>query len=655
MASVVINLPPLPVQLLPSVSAFAALRALPSAGLLSGQDYAVDGSDSFGDGGGGLFVWAPASLLDDDDATVIKPSDLTSLQAGRWLLAGRKFFMDAIDEIEIDVAEQIAEAVAALNTALRNYPSMSAMMAATVVTAGVNGYLAEEGRAGNFQAVVKASYTDEIAADPFKAYFIPITGAPTLVWKRQWSGRAWFEWGGAIANNSTDNGDIINSMLVNPYWASFQLGEGIYFSSKQLGFEGGDHRISIVGFGPERSSISVNGNHNGLRFGFSDVVKHNELADFSIQNLNPSPSAGAAVSMTKAYSNNIRNVTSIGFYDHWNGVQCSLGTYQQFDGFSFVRNGQRYTGGNSFNENWYTCVMGGEPATAEGFYLYDMCDKFGFHDCTWSSCLSAGRTDATVYSTGQRPEFLRFNNCDWDSCTNGPTFNYAYDVAIDQGFLSNRPGYGLAWGRTKVCEKLRINQSTFYFNGTNAIIIGPRAIDVVIGADNIYASNGSAAPNTYDTILVETGVAQAGIQILGGNFRDDPDIAATSRYRIHFQNGVAPGYVVGPCTGTPGATGFLFDETKDPDRVIANQPMFRTYADGSFTIASGGSNATIHAGMGEQPTAAQITITPASALASIGELAVVSGAVTDGFIAATSVNVAGDRGYNYTIRIAAGG
>lgn len=88
MTDIIINLPKVPVQQLPSVSAFTALRALPSVGLVSGEDYAVDGSDAFGDGGGGLFVWVPSSTATDDDATVIKPADLGPLQAGRWLLSG---------------------------------------------------------------------------------------------------------------------------------------------------------------------------------------------------------------------------------------------------------------------------------------------------------------------------------------------------------------------------------------------------------------------------------------------------------------------------------------------------------------------------------------------------------------------------------------
>lgn len=114
MADVIIQLPPLPVQLLPSVSAFAALRALPSMSLISGQDYAVDGSDAFGDGGGGLFVWAPSSMQVDDDATIVRPADLTPMQAGRWLLAGGKYFTESIAALEGQVATDIAVAVGTL-------------------------------------------------------------------------------------------------------------------------------------------------------------------------------------------------------------------------------------------------------------------------------------------------------------------------------------------------------------------------------------------------------------------------------------------------------------------------------------------------------------------------------------------------------------
>lgn len=86
MASVVINLPPLPINRLDSVSTIALLRAIPSASLTNGQDIAVDGGASVGDGLGGLFSWSELSVAEDDGYTIIRPDDVAPLSAGRWVL-----------------------------------------------------------------------------------------------------------------------------------------------------------------------------------------------------------------------------------------------------------------------------------------------------------------------------------------------------------------------------------------------------------------------------------------------------------------------------------------------------------------------------------------------------------------------------------------
>lgn len=62
---------------LPLVATAAVLRAVPSAQLDATDVYIVSGL--------AVFNWAPASLATDDGTSVIKPNDLTVLQAGRWI------------------------------------------------------------------------------------------------------------------------------------------------------------------------------------------------------------------------------------------------------------------------------------------------------------------------------------------------------------------------------------------------------------------------------------------------------------------------------------------------------------------------------------------------------------------------------------------
>ena len=84
--SLVVQLPGYPFTNLASAATFAALRALFSTGFTNGQDILVDAGATAGDGLGGVFSWNAASTSTDDGATIIKPTDKTGLQAGRWLL-----------------------------------------------------------------------------------------------------------------------------------------------------------------------------------------------------------------------------------------------------------------------------------------------------------------------------------------------------------------------------------------------------------------------------------------------------------------------------------------------------------------------------------------------------------------------------------------
>lgn len=84
-SSVIINLPGYPFANLPSVDTIAALRTRISSNNANGDNIAVNGNVSIGDGAGGLYVWSSASTAADNGTSVVRPYDLTSGQAGRYI------------------------------------------------------------------------------------------------------------------------------------------------------------------------------------------------------------------------------------------------------------------------------------------------------------------------------------------------------------------------------------------------------------------------------------------------------------------------------------------------------------------------------------------------------------------------------------------
>ncbi|QRE72676.1 hypothetical protein [Methylobacterium aquaticum] len=66
----------------------AVLADLPAAstrGLRPGAIIGLGGRTAVGDGGGGLYVWAPSSRAAEDGCTTIRPADIAPTAAGRWL------------------------------------------------------------------------------------------------------------------------------------------------------------------------------------------------------------------------------------------------------------------------------------------------------------------------------------------------------------------------------------------------------------------------------------------------------------------------------------------------------------------------------------------------------------------------------------------
>lgn len=68
-----------------NIATIAALRAVAHASLTSGYGVTVRGYYADHDGGGGVYLWSSTSTAADNTGTVIRPTALTSIQAGRWV------------------------------------------------------------------------------------------------------------------------------------------------------------------------------------------------------------------------------------------------------------------------------------------------------------------------------------------------------------------------------------------------------------------------------------------------------------------------------------------------------------------------------------------------------------------------------------------
>ena len=110
-----------------TVQTVAALRLLPSASLNTDASALSQGRDTDGDGRGGVWTWVPASLETDNGNTIVKPADLTSLQAGRWKL------VDAIPPL-LDVVNDIGTSPTAFGAVGDGDTNDSAAFAAAIAT-----------------------------------------------------------------------------------------------------------------------------------------------------------------------------------------------------------------------------------------------------------------------------------------------------------------------------------------------------------------------------------------------------------------------------------------------------------------------------------------------------------------------------------------
>lgn len=79
--ALIINLPGAPYNGLPIYATVAGIRAIPSGVIQPLQSIVLDDTTL---SEGALYTFDPASVLADDGVSVLKPNDLTPLQAGRW-------------------------------------------------------------------------------------------------------------------------------------------------------------------------------------------------------------------------------------------------------------------------------------------------------------------------------------------------------------------------------------------------------------------------------------------------------------------------------------------------------------------------------------------------------------------------------------------
>lgn len=237
--SITINLPGYPFENFPSVATVSDLRALASAEFSTGDNYVVDGGAAEGDGGGGVFAWNDASTASDDGATVIKPNDTSSGQAGRWILTGSDYTQDQIEQVLADLAS--SNGVSKVGNAVQ-YRTSRANLAAASTTPNV---AILTGTSGGRFVWDSSNLSAQVTADPQQGLYIPPTGGngSTGAWVRQFDGTAlmvpWFGSDASIATQAA----ISLAQYLNYRVVQFGFGTFEFDTTVSIGTEG----IALVG------------------------------------------------------------------------------------------------------------------------------------------------------------------------------------------------------------------------------------------------------------------------------------------------------------------------------------------------------------------------------------------------------------------------
>lgn len=154
--SITISLPGYPFENFPSVETVAELRAVISILLADGANYVVDGGTSAGDGLGGVYAWNDASVEADDGVKVIRPTDTSPGQAGRWILTANATY-------ETDIAEAI---------------TLLATLLASASGGAQIGFL-QSGTGAVLRTMLAKTRETSVSVDDFGAQGV-LSGAPTV-------------------------------------------------------------------------------------------------------------------------------------------------------------------------------------------------------------------------------------------------------------------------------------------------------------------------------------------------------------------------------------------------------------------------------------------------------------------------------------------
>jgi hypothetical protein len=90
-----------------SYDVLSDVRAANAPVLVTGQTLSIEvqGGSSVGDGLGGFFYWSPTSTATDDGRTILKPTSLSTITAGRWL----RYYPLGVEQILVtSTAQQVA-------------------------------------------------------------------------------------------------------------------------------------------------------------------------------------------------------------------------------------------------------------------------------------------------------------------------------------------------------------------------------------------------------------------------------------------------------------------------------------------------------------------------------------------------------------------
>ncbi len=430
------------------------------------------------------------------------------------------------------------------------------------VRLGVRAKLVEALRCGEFVAKAKAPLLEQIAADPYQAFYVPSTADRELVWVRDYMGPASLDWSGAQGDGVTDDSAFINAMLGNSHASWFRIEDGrTHLLSEPIRI---GRVLTLTGAGVHGSVLmvktSIDAIHAALPSG-AETGLH--LADFGVVNAMPDGAAagGDGIRLHQTYLAKLSNIRIV---NCWNGLHATWSALTNVDTIHIlgcVNAGLLFDGGNNFDIRVTGFTIGGGTFAIR---MDDMCDEMIFTDGVCSSSRYALYTDATNYAVNLRPEFCRFARVSFDSCVNGLDLAKCTDFVFDACFVSCRPENGAEIGIRGPTENIQFVATTFFNGAKSAAIVGARADDTDFHACK-FVSNGTAQPNAYDTLVFADGCGS--FSLSQNRFRPGWDVASTPRHQVRIGSGTAPYSIIGNHFARGGAD-VLRDERVGSERAL---------------------------------------------------------------------------------------